>query len=101
MVTPEKFLAMMDTTSHSHRNSLPVRWFITSLLSPCSYLSGQEDEAQFPGLSHSPDLTPLDFFGVLVKYIINQENVRNVNELSEGIVRAAECVITEMLANAW
>jgi hypothetical protein len=24
-----------------------------------------------------------------------------VNELSEGIVRAAECVITEMLANAW
>jgi hypothetical protein len=79
-----KFLAMMDTTSQSHRNNLPVRWFITSLLSPRSYLSEQEDEAQFPGLSHSPDLTPLDLIwggGYFVKYtyITNQENVQNVN----------------------
>jgi hypothetical protein len=42
------FLATMDTTLHSHRNSLSVRWFITSLLSSRSYLSEQEDETQFP-----------------------------------------------------
>jgi hypothetical protein len=45
----------------------------------------------------SPDLTPL-YFSLLGVY---REKVQNVNELRDRIVRAAECVTSEVLAITW
>jgi hypothetical protein len=46
-----------------------------------------------PLLPHSPDLTPLGFsFWRFVKDNVYCEKVKNVNEMLNRIVRAAECV---------
>jgi len=55
-----------------------------------------------PHPHHSPDLTPLgSFFCGFVKDIVYHEEVQNVIELRDRIVRAVECVISEMLINTW
>jgi hypothetical protein len=48
------------------------------------------------------DLTPLDFFfWGFVKNTAYFEKVRNVNELCDRIISAAECIINETLASNW
>jgi hypothetical protein len=45
-------------------------------------------------------LIPLNFlFWKFVKDIADRKKAQNVNELRDRIVRAAECVTNEMLAN--
>jgi hypothetical protein len=38
---------------------------------------------------------------LFVKDIVYREKAKNVNELRDIIVRAAECVADEVLANTW
>jgi hypothetical protein len=50
----------------------------------------------------SPDVAPLDFFfWGFVKDIVYCEKVQNVNELHDKIIRTAECITNDMLANTW
>jgi hypothetical protein len=60
-------------------------------------------EGTFPAPPpRSPDLTPLDFlFWGFVKDILYREEVQNMHELRDRIVRAAKCVTTEMPASTW
>jgi hypothetical protein len=61
---------------------------------------GKEEGNSFPGPSHSPDLTLLaSYSGEFVKGIVYIEKVQNMNELHGKIIRAAECITSEMLAN--
>jgi hypothetical protein len=36
-----------------------------------------------------------------VKYTVNHEKVKNVNELHDRIIRGPECVTSEVVANTW
>jgi hypothetical protein len=72
-------------------------FIITSELSP--FTIGKRRPILWP--LHSPDLTPLDiFFWVLLNDTVNRE-VQSSDQLRDRIVRAAERVNNEMLANTW
>jgi hypothetical protein len=55
-----------------------------------------------PWPPRSPHFTPLDFPPCgFVKDNVYREEVQNVNELRGRIVRTADCITNEMLANTW